>query len=184
MKEINYETEYKNLINTWKTKTEEELSSYTYLEKHHIIPRCLGGTDDIDNIVKLSAASHLEAHILLLKLNPDNLDLVLAVNSMLMSSKFTKERQKEINIDNIDLIKYSEVREKLSILQKGKYFTDDHRQKLKKPKATTIDSTKAKLRGAVVSASKKGRHYGTRVLDTETGIIYESLEKAGEALGL
>lgn len=180
MKELNYETEYKN---TWKAKTEDDLSNYTYLEKHHIIPKCLGGTDDINNIVKMSAASHLEAHILLLKLNPDNLDLLLAVNSMLMSSKFTKEQKKEINIDEIDLIKYSEIREKLSLLQKGKYSTDDHRQKLKKPKSTTIEADKAKLRGAVVSNSKKGRHYGTRVLDTNTGIIYESLEKAGKALG-
>ena len=183
MEEINYEIKYKNLIDLWKTKTDKDLLNYNYLEKHHILPKCLGGTDDAENIVKMDAASHLEAHILLLKLNPDNLNLLLAVNSMLMASKFTKERSNEIDINNIDLIKYSEIREKLSLLQKGKYLSEDHRQKLRKPKATTIDANKAILRGAAVSTSKRGRHYGTRVLDTNTGIVYRSLEEAGKALG-
>lgn len=40
----------------------------TYTEKHHIIPRCLGGTDDLDNIIKLSARQHFICHLLLIKM--------------------------------------------------------------------------------------------------------------------
>jgi hypothetical protein len=35
------------------------------LASHHIIPRHLGGTDDIDNLVKLTYADHAKAHSLL-----------------------------------------------------------------------------------------------------------------------
>jgi len=38
-------------------------------EVHHIIPRSLGGSDDASNLVRLSAADHLFAHILLAKIH-------------------------------------------------------------------------------------------------------------------
>ena len=36
-----------------------------YTEKHHILPRSLGGTDEKDNIVSLSAREHYICHLLL-----------------------------------------------------------------------------------------------------------------------
>lgn len=39
-----------------------------YTERHHIIPRCLGGTDNKDNLVKLSAREHFICHLLLTKM--------------------------------------------------------------------------------------------------------------------
>lgn len=38
-----------------------------YCESHHIIPKCLGGTDDSENIVNLTAREHLVVHKLLTK---------------------------------------------------------------------------------------------------------------------
>lgn len=40
----------------------------TYSEKHHIIPRSLGGEDVIDNIVQLTAKEHFICHLLLTKM--------------------------------------------------------------------------------------------------------------------
>lgn len=40
-----------------------------YTEKHHIIPRCLGGTDDGWNLVELTYEEHVEAHLILYILN-------------------------------------------------------------------------------------------------------------------
>ena len=37
----------------------------SYLEKHHIVPRCLGGSDDPSNIVELTFEEHVEAHHIL-----------------------------------------------------------------------------------------------------------------------
>lgn len=38
-----------------------------YYEKHHILPRALGGTDDPNNLVKLTAREHCLAHMILAK---------------------------------------------------------------------------------------------------------------------
>jgi hypothetical protein len=39
-----------------------------YSEKHHIIPKSLGGNNSIDNIVKLTAREHYICHLLLTKM--------------------------------------------------------------------------------------------------------------------
>ena len=39
-----------------------------YAEKHHIIPKCLGGTDSKDNLVSLTAREHFVCHQLLVKM--------------------------------------------------------------------------------------------------------------------
>ena len=39
---------------------------------HHIVPKCLGGTDDKDNLIKLSWEDHWIAHQLLAQENPEN----------------------------------------------------------------------------------------------------------------
>lgn len=39
-----------------------------YTERHHIIPRCMGGTDACNNIVRLTAREHYLAHLLLCKM--------------------------------------------------------------------------------------------------------------------
>jgi hypothetical protein len=39
-----------------------------YTETHHIIPRSLGGSNDLDNLVKLSAREHYICHFLLMKM--------------------------------------------------------------------------------------------------------------------
>jgi hypothetical protein len=51
----------------------------TYKEKHHIIPRCLGGTDDISNLVYLTAREHFIVHLLLCKMHLKNKKLSRAV---------------------------------------------------------------------------------------------------------
>lgn len=43
-----------------------------YVEKHHIIPKCLGGTNGKENIVALTARQHFVCHLLLTKMNDDH----------------------------------------------------------------------------------------------------------------
>lgn len=38
-----------------------------YKERHHIIPKCIGGTNDEDNLIDLYAHEHFIAHELLAK---------------------------------------------------------------------------------------------------------------------
>ena len=54
---------YKELIEFAKSQTRTK-NSYVYYEKHHIVPRSEGGTDDKENIVLLTLYEHLLAHYL------------------------------------------------------------------------------------------------------------------------
>lgn len=49
-----------------------------YKERHHILPRCMGGTNDEENLIDLYAREHFIAHKLLAKENPDNDKLAYA----------------------------------------------------------------------------------------------------------
>ena len=71
---MNYKTIYRKLC--------ESPVTTGYTEKHHIVPRCMGGTDDIDNLVDLSAKGHYLAHKLLTKIHPNNPKLLFAFAMM------------------------------------------------------------------------------------------------------
>ena len=53
-----------------------------YSEKHHIVPRCLSGGDNKENIVLLTAEEHFLAHLLLCKIHPGHSGLVAAAMFM------------------------------------------------------------------------------------------------------
>ena len=53
-----------------------------YSEKHHIIPKCMGGTNDKENLVKLTARQHFIVHKLLVEAYPDNDKLFYAYWAM------------------------------------------------------------------------------------------------------
>lgn len=50
-----------------------------YYERHHILPKCLGGTNDEDNLIDLFAREHFIAHKLLALENPENTSLQFAL---------------------------------------------------------------------------------------------------------
>jgi len=53
-----------------------------YFEKHHIIPKCVGGSNHKDNLVLLTAREHFICHRLLTHLYPDNNKLKFAFWAM------------------------------------------------------------------------------------------------------
>lgn len=58
-----YTTWYYNIINNAKNRT-----SIEHTDKHHIIPRSLGGSNDKDNLVSLTRREHFICHLLLVKM--------------------------------------------------------------------------------------------------------------------
>lgn len=78
---MNYENHYNHLITRAKNRA---LNSYT--ETHHILPKCIGGTDDKSNLVDLTPEEHFVAHQLLVKMYPENHKLVYAATMMCVSS--------------------------------------------------------------------------------------------------
>ena len=64
---------YNSLVERGKNR---QLTGYT--ETHHIIPKCVGGTNDKYNLVKLTAREHFICHLLLCEIYPENAKLKFA----------------------------------------------------------------------------------------------------------
>jgi hypothetical protein len=75
---MNYKKIHDSLIERAKNRIIEG-----YTETHHIIPRCLGGTDDISNLVELTPEEHYLVHQLLIRVYPDNPKLIKAAVMMI-----------------------------------------------------------------------------------------------------
>jgi hypothetical protein len=72
---MDYEKIYNQLIDKAKLRKSKR---DVYYERHHIIPKCMGGSNDKTNLVKLTAKEHFVAHKLLVEIYPDNGKLIHA----------------------------------------------------------------------------------------------------------
>lgn len=72
---MNYQRIYNQIIERAKTRV---LDISIYREKHHIVPKCMGGSDNKENLVELTAREHFLCHWLLARINPENEKLALA----------------------------------------------------------------------------------------------------------
>lgn len=82
---MNYKKHYEMLIERSRLRT---LTGYC--EKHHIIPKCLGGSDEPCNIAILTPEEHFLAHQLLVKMYPHSPPLINA--AIIMSTHHTTMR--------------------------------------------------------------------------------------------
>ena len=79
---MNYIAIYTDLV---LKKGRKSIPDDDYYERHHLVPKTMGGTDDADNLVYLTAREHYIAHLLLMKAFPDQSGLAHAV--LVMSGK-------------------------------------------------------------------------------------------------
>ena len=143
-----YSIWYYNIINNSKNRL---LNGYK--EKHHIIPRCLGGKDTKDNLAILTAREHFIVHLLLCKFTTgqEKMKMLYAFNAMCnfkksgrytkvnsrlvdkikSNFKFTKEHVEKIRLANLGKKRTEEQKQKLSQLKKGKIYTIEHIAKLR-----------------------------------------------------
>ena len=78
---MDYKKIHDNLIEKAKNRKLEG-----YVEKHHIIPKCMNGTNESNNLVELTAREHFLVHWLLHEMYPENSDLRYAFWSMCRNS--------------------------------------------------------------------------------------------------
>lgn len=86
---MNYKKHYDALIERSKIRI---LTDYT--EKHHILPKCMGGDDSKDNIVRLTPEEHYVAHQLLVKIY--NLPVLVYAANMMTSASNTNRRSNKL----------------------------------------------------------------------------------------
>src|SRR4051812_42454515 len=115
-------------------------------EKHHIIPKSMGGSNDEANIALLTFREHFIAHMLLTKFcarSEDQRKMLNALGSMQRKhlghkSRILNSRQFEIVRKAISLAnkgrsygpRSEEIKQKIGLGHKGKKLSDDHKQKL------------------------------------------------------
>jgi hypothetical protein len=75
---MNYFIHYERLIDRARWRD----VPVVYTEQHHIIPRCMGGSNLSENLVRLTPEEHYVAHQLLVKMYPSVLGLVNAAICM------------------------------------------------------------------------------------------------------
>lgn len=145
---MNYTAHYNNLIKRAIARKKPD----GYFEKHHIIPRCRGGTDDKENIANLTASEHYVAHQLLVKMYPDDRKLIYAVSMLNTSSKGQLRNNKQ----------YKWIKEKvakaLSDRLKGVPLKKQHKENISKALKGKKIPEERKLR---ISSTLKGKNYIT-----------------------
>ena len=152
---MNYQKIYNNLIDRAICRISEG-----YVEKHHIVPRCLGGTDAKENIVNLYPEEHYLAHLLLCKINTGNSKLLYAAMNMTSGSMINNGKrnnkaygwlrrqyaesmsgdnnparripnlQKEAAKKRAGQKRTAETKERMSLAQRGRKLTEEHKLKL------------------------------------------------------
>lgn len=65
-----------------------------YRERHHVVPRCVGGGDEDDNIVELTPEEHFVAHQLLVRIYPGHKGLIWALLQMTGGNRRQPRRNK------------------------------------------------------------------------------------------
>lgn len=129
---MNYTKIYKSLIERSKFRLLEG-----YGEKHHIIPKCMGGTDDKSNITILTPEEHYIAHQLLVKIYPNNKKLLSAAMMMCANRKGNKvygwlRKQWSINMKTNNPIKLNPTCNARMGKRSKESFTVEEKQALSK----------------------------------------------------
>lgn len=156
---MNYQQHYDRLIDRAKTRS---MLPDVYFETHHIVPKCLGGNNSAENLVRLFPEEHYVAHQLLVKIYPNNSKLVFALIIMTGKKEYVSRNNKM----------YGWIKKRISIAKTGKKYSDESRQKMsesaKKRKPMSVEtklkmpkSRLGKLKGPMSEEQKK------RISDTK-----------------
>lgn len=154
-----------------------------YVEKHHIVPKCMGGDDETRNIAILTPEEHYLAHLLLVKIYPNSKQLTYAANMMTVSGKCGRSNNKQFGWLKRQFSKNQtgeknhmfgkevsqETRDKIGLASrswKRKPFTDEHRKKIglkslgRNPRLgmSLSDESKDKIRKALTGRKLPEEH--------------------------
>ena len=131
---MNYKKVYDSIILNAKYGNRIKLRSsdkgYIYYERHHIIPICIGGSNEEDNLVLLTAREHFLAHKLLVEIYPENSKIFWAFHRMAFSDN---NGNRNIKISSREYLRLKILSSGyLSKLHKGKIISQKQIEFLKK----------------------------------------------------
>lgn len=174
---MNYKLIYEKLVTTRKSRGLDKNKLDGYFEKHHILPKCLGGDNSPDNLVLLTSKEHILAHRLLVEIYPDNLKIIQSTSAILMKNAGRRKNGSKISTRTIVSIRdeYSKHIRELSLRQVNKDVSEEIRNKISTANTGKIidENTKLKLK-------KTRRHY---IIQDKNGNIYNSIKDCARSTG-
>jgi hypothetical protein len=202
---MDYQKVYNQIIERAKNRQLEG-----YKEKHHIIPKCLGGNNDKENLIDLTAREHFLCHRLLCEIYPNNIKLWYALFLMAIGKQKKKKHHYLISSREYEKIKNEwqfkikgkskpkgfmskELKEKISksnkgiSRNKGNKFTDEQKKKIsnaKKGKSFTkqhIENLKEGLKNRKPWV-KSSRQIEQYDLNGNFICIFNSVKEAGKSI--
>ena len=151
--ESKYSKWYENLIAKAKNRSKPE----GYTERHHIIPRCLGGSNNTNNLVDFTAREHYIAHLLLWKTEFSKIHhnkMTMALHIMVNGSGNAKQDRSYLVPARLYEAHRKELRQLMSETMHGtgnnfygKTHTEETKKKIKEANERTKDVRSAKLSG-------------------------------------
>ena len=111
----------------WYLQLCSQHSAATTIEKHHIVPRSFGGSDEQANIVKLSPRQHFIAHMLLLRCTNGKYKRSAAMAAHYMLSGCKNHKRGNLATSRI----YEMLRKEVSEAMKNRTITEQHRQNMR-----------------------------------------------------
>lgn len=160
---------YFNIIHSAQNRI---LPTDTYIERHHVIPRCLGGSNQKHNLVSLTAREHFICHLLLTKMisGQKKFKMLSAV------TRFQQSRQYQHRI--FTSWEYQKIRECAILARTGQPHTQEAKQKIK-DKHHDVSGSKNPRARLIRATSPQGIVYdlnGTlKKFCKENGLAYSSV---------
>ena len=147
---------YFNIIDIAKNR---ELPAEFYSEKHHIIPKSLGGSNKKENLVKLTAKEHFICHLLLTKMVDGKLkDKMKYAFWMLSVVKPPQQSRYKINSYWYSILKNIKTEIKPML---GKHHSIEARKKISKSNFGKTHSIESKLK---ISKSLKLKYSNSEMI--------------------
>lgn len=168
---------YNSIIDRAKSRT---LGEYT--EIHHIIPKCLGGTNSKDNLVRLTGREHFICHRLLVRMVEGKAQHQMIKASAMMVVKNNRQNRYQVTSRLYEKLK-KEAAAAMSVLTKGKPKHTEESKKILSIKATGRPSQfKGKRHSA--EAREQLSFAKSKPCISPTGEKFPSTKAAGEAYGI
>lgn len=145
-----------------------------YKEKHHIIPKCLGGLDITTNLVELTAREHFLCHKLLVIIYPSNSKLKFALWAM------CNWRSKKHNRYSPSSKVYEQIKKEFIKMAKGRKKPDGFSEKMSKVHKGKKCSkeTKEKMSSSTLGVKKHTEESKEKLRQYRTGkVISEETRK-------
>jgi hypothetical protein len=118
---VNYKRIYNEIVTRAQKENRKKLlkedKNYVYYEKHHIIPRCMKGTNNKDNLVLLTAREHFLCHWSLIEMYPEENKLKYAFWMMCFCK--TDERDYYVSSRMYEYAKCEFIKSSTGLFKKG-----------------------------------------------------------------